>query len=261
MASLAKALKLEHRGEGRFRGELYESWYQGGGVYGGLQAALFHRAFDAVVPSERRVRKISLQFCAPAIAGPYKLWVREERSGAYVSHLSARLDNEKGTIAIAAATYAKARHTRFDRQTIKLEPPCRQSLSPAPQLPEMPVFSKHFEFRFEHGDPFYPHGEDAVSGYISLRDQKDDHVKGFPFVTCLMDAWPPAFFATLDKPRPTASSDFTIQYFTPPTSEDSFFWYESKTASVEEGYAHEDALLSNEEGELLAKIRQTRVIF
>lgn len=260
MVALFDALKVEKVGVGSYQAQLHEDWIQGGGVYGGLQCALFLTVFDVLVDPQRRARKISVQFCAPAKAGKIKIFVREEKQGRHVSHLAARMVGENGTIAIAAATYASARSSEFDRDALSL-PLSAKSEDFAPQVhqPIIPVFAKHFEFRFTRGDLFQSRSDKAeVAGFIRSRDP----ISASPaLLAALMDAWPPAFFATLAEPRATASSDFMIQFLAPIPDGSEQFWYESQTLWVNEGYAEEDAVLATTSGLALARIRQTRVIF
>lgn len=232
-----------------------EGWYQGRGAYGGVVAGALARAMAEVDASpDRPLRWLTVHFCAPAV-GVGRIEVTPERRGNAVSHASARLTGEGGTLATASATFARARPAELAWRDAQMP-----AVAPPASIPEpfrgtpSPVFTRHLEFRFVHGAmPFTAAPAAELGAWIRFVE---------PLVVdpiaaiALLDAAPPAAMARMDRPRPMASVAFSVQIFAdlprPGARADEHHLLVGRSRIAGGGYAEEMAELWSEGGELIA---------
>jgi acyl-CoA thioesterase len=212
--SFADASRVTPGTDGTFEAHLSTDWYQGRGAFGGLVAALFLRAIEAKSGADGRpFRTLTCHFCAPAQAGPARIEVEIQRSSSAVSHVTARMIQGDGVVAIATATRARARDVGVaycDR---------RMPEAPTPEdTPSLdlsrggPVFAQYFDFRFAYGSaPFSGASKAFFGGWLRHRNPG---ALDAPLAAAYADAWMPALFTRLTEMRPVATMALTYYFFT-----------------------------------------------
>lgn len=253
--------------DGRHHLTFDASWVQGRGVYGGVVSAVVVNAIRQVVDPRRRLRALSLSFCAPAKPGPATVRTRLVREGAWVSTVAAELENSDGVVATAIATCAAPRPLPDGvtdavsvRRSTCPDVPRPETLDPVPiDLPLLPTYARHFELRFALGDPPGSSGAPRVGVWLRFRDAGVD-VADEAVAVALLDALPPALLSTLPAMRPAASVEWHVQFFSGlprPLERGEDLLVTAETWMAEEGYAEELDQLWTKDGVLLAQAHQT----
>jgi acyl-CoA thioesterase len=210
----SRASRVTALPDGAFEGEIDVSWYQGRGAFGGLVAALFLRAIEAKSGADGRpFRTLTCHFCAPAQAGPARIEVEIQRASSAVSHVTARMIQGDGVVAIATATRARARDVGVAY--------CDRRMPEAPPFEDTPsldlsrggpVFAQYFDFRFAYGAaPFSGASKAFFGGW--LRHHHPGPLEA-PLAAAYADAWMPALFTRLTEMRPVATMALTYHFFT-----------------------------------------------
>lgn len=247
-------------GEGRFRSRFDAPWYQGRGAYGGVVAGQLLRAIEHTVADPRRpVRSFTLHFCAPAVEGEAQVQVRLERTGKLVSHVTARVENAAGVVAVASATLGIARAggpAYFEAKRPQV--PAPDAVPLVPEEVPMPTFCQFFEYRYCLGSAPYSGGEARTGGWI--RPKGPALALDAALCVGLVDAYPPSVLSQLEDLRPVASVDFTVHFFhaLPRAGERPGAQYLRTGSSrwAGEGFSEDFQELWSEDGELIAQCRQ-----
>src|SRR6476620_7108740 len=95
----------------RFQAHIPDGWQQGRGAFGGLVLANLVRAietFDA--SSERSLRSLTAELCAPVTVGSHVIRVERLRTGSGVSTIAARIEGDGEVLAHAVAVLGKKRN-------------------------------------------------------------------------------------------------------------------------------------------------------
>lgn len=253
------ASRIEATTPGRFVTTAEPSWYQGRGVYGGLQAAWLVRAMEAVVGSpSRRLRTLTVHCCAPVVAGPVEIEAAVDRTGAAVAHVSARLLVGGKPVATALATFAQAR-----REALVRPGPIPPQLPPPEAVPRaepssfFPTFTQHVDYRFALGNPLFSgHSDARLGGWCRFAGPTTPDTAA---LVALADVWPPAPYVALTTPRPAATVDWTLELLdaAPGGPPGERFWlYECETGAADDGYASTYATLWDDTGRPFARTRQ-----
>jgi acyl-CoA thioesterase len=243
-------------------------WVQGRGVYGGVVSAAVVNAALRRTDPRRRLRSLSLSFCAPARPGSATIVTRVVREGALVSTLAAEVvGDDGGVIASALLTCAAPRALPVEvapfaslcRATMPRATPAAE-LEPIPvDLPLMPTFAQHLKFRFALGDPPGSSGESRVGAWLRFREPGVTSLDEAVAVG-LLDALPPALLSTLSALRPAASVEWHVQFFAGlprPLAAAEDVLVTAETSVAHEGYAEELDRLWTTDGRLLAQAHQT----
>ena len=212
--SFARTSGITPREDGAFDARFDASWYQGRGAFGGLVAALFTRAFAAKAGDDGRpLRTLTCHFCAPASAGPARIEVEIPRASSAVSHLTARMVQEDGVVAIATATRARARAVGVAFCDRRMPEAPTFEATPELELGRVsPVFAKHFDFRFAYGSaPFSGSSKASFGGWVRHRNPG---ALDAPLAAAYADAWMPAVFTRFKTFRPCATVTLTYHFFT-----------------------------------------------
>jgi acyl-CoA thioesterase len=210
----ADASRVTLNTDGTFDARIEAAWYQGRGAFGGLVAALLLRAIAAKSGADGRpFRTLTCHFCAPAQAGPVRVEVEIQRASSAVSHITARMIQADGVVAIATATRARARDVGVafcDRRMPEAPAP---EATPALDLSNGgPVFAQHFDFRFAYGSvPFSGANKASFGGW--LRHHNPGPLDA-PLAAAYADGWMPAMFTRFAEMRPVATMALTYYFFT-----------------------------------------------
>jgi acyl-CoA thioesterase len=259
---------------GQYRASISETWLQGRGAFGGLIAGLFARAIEQEfaaqratglpvgAPAERQLRILTCHLCEPVPPGPVELTVEFVRSGKYVSHVRATMSAKGGLVAFASATLASDRPgapLAFEHA----QAPSAELVERAPAILNRglePVFSRNFEFRLAGGAaPFSGSTSSACfCGWTRYRGTAE--LLSTAMVAALLDAWPPAVFATTTSPRPAATMALTYHFLRPPARapvpESGFYLVTTAAEESLGGYSAQHGELWTPDGRVLARAHQ-----
>jgi acyl-CoA thioesterase len=261
----SSALALAPIAPGRFRVRYDASWFQGRGALGGLVAAHLAGACERTVDDPGRpLRTFTAHFVAPAQAGEAEVLATVERAGGYVSSLTARVVQDGRPVAFATATFARRRESFPDR-VVDAMPRVTPASDTAPRAPRLnaPPFTQHVDIRFTEPEVMLSGREDArLVGWIRGTDPQPAST---PYVTTLLDCFPPSIFVWFDRPRPCATVDLSYHFFLPPplpdVPEDGHFLYALECTGVTDGYSEERGTMWTPDGRLLARVRQNIAVF
>jgi acyl-CoA thioesterase len=259
--------EFEQRGNLHYAGTFSKDWYQGKGVFGGIVAAAFmHATCDALVKHEvnRKPRTMTVHFMAAPQAIETELLLKVEKTGRLVSFVSARMLQNRETVALATITLGHARdkdhHTKAE---VIYLPPRKAPQYPDPKLvfevpqdmPLMPTYCKYLSYRFCAGDAPYSKSTNPITGGYS--QFRENYRLGYAHLCAMLDTWPPAFFACLSKPSAAATVDLTYHFYTQePELCDPPFLYHGEILGMMDGYADEKGFLWDFQGRALASARQ-----
>ena len=102
------AVAIPH--DGAFHSRIDRGWWLVMGPHGRYVASIVLRALIAAVDdAERTPRSLTIHYVSPAAEGPARVHVRQERSGRSLSALSARLEQDGRLVALALASFGRAR--------------------------------------------------------------------------------------------------------------------------------------------------------
>jgi acyl-CoA thioesterase len=200
-----------HDDAGRYALDVPAGWGQARGTFGGVLFGAMFRAIEHAEPErDRTLRSFTGEIAGPVVPGPATITVEAIRRGNGVSTWSARLAQGEGTLVTANVVLGRTRD--IDR-TWSPEPPAAtpwREVTAAPrELPFVPEFTKHLEFRPFGTMPFSGGTEPVSTGWIMPRAASRGI--GAAEVIALADAWWPAAFSLERAPRPIATVAFTLQ--------------------------------------------------
>lgn len=243
---------------GRWAGSLDRGWWIQRGPNGGYLAALLLRAIRAEVADDRRTtRSLTVHYLRPPAEGPVTVDVTVERSGRSLSTVSARMDQDGTTIALALAALAADRDESvvFD-DTVMPEVAPPDACPPMPSAIDIPLHER-YETRLAIGGPMFSEGPAAVTGgWIRLADGEpiDELV-----VAAFTDAWPPAIFTRSATPLAVPTIDLNVHLRQPVADPSAWSLVVFRTQLSAGGYLEEDGEVWSEDGRLLAQSRQLAV--
>jgi acyl-CoA thioesterase len=246
------------------RGQVSADWRQGQTIFGGMTAALLYQALRRVEADSRILRSLTVQFIDPPRAGaPFELRVETFKQGRNVSMAQSRMVQDGAVKATALGCFGADRPS-----ALRIEP------LPAPALPGpgegrpaflettvAPRFMNHFEFRWVLGDlPFRDGASRKLGGWMRLREPprrlSEAHLIG------LIDAWPPACLAMLDRPGPVSTVTWTLELFRPVSlPPDSWLLYVAEVEQASDGYSQASAAIWDPSGAMIARSHQTVAVY
>jgi len=245
------------RTPGTWSGRFERPWFQGRGAFGGLVGAVLLRGLtDVVADPSRRVRTLTVHFCAPAVEGEATLSAELVRGGFTVSHTAARISQGDRVVAMASATFAAGRND--PTAYLDLAPPVLPPADAIPAVPDgmgLPAFASFFELRFAPAAlPFASSTEAHLAGYVRPRAP----LALDPMLTvALADTFPPAVFARLDRMRAAVSVDFRVQFFDDAEGpDDAVYAVDMRSRWARDGFTDETTTLWSPAGRLLARCDQ-----
>lgn len=241
------------------------SWGQGRTVFGGLSAALLYTVMQSYVSGERVLRSLNTNFVGPLVVDvPFTFEVEVLREGKSVSQLSARIV-QNNTVAVFQQGCFGA-----DRESDIVVKNNDNHIMPLPNdLPRFPTV--------EQGAPNYTSHIDLAlaRGHLPFSASKDSHTWGWmrfkvppqevtdTHLICLVDAWPPGVLQMMSTPAPASTMMWNLEFIHPhrPVQAEDWFAYQSHTRQAADGYAHAQANIWNNRGDLVAVSRQSIAIF
>ena len=254
---------LLRKGEGLFEGQVDDRWWANRGPHGGFLAALLMRAVtESVGNNERAARSFTTHFIAPPERGPVLIATRQERVGRSRTSVSARMEQDGRTVALALAAFsAPWKSVAFDDVVMPEVP--RPQDAPVVQREELtPAFFRNFHARWAIGDPPFTSSDRALSGgWIRLAEP---HVMDAVALAAIADAWVPSVFSRLSQPLPTPTVDITVHFRrslpVPGAQADDLYLSVFRGGVAADGFFVEDGEIWSERGELVAQSRQLAVL-
>ena len=251
---------------GEFSTEIERGWWIVAGPNGGyLSAILLRGMVTALDDPERTPRSFTVHFSERAEAGPALVRARIERAGRSMSTLTARLEQDERTVALALAAFSKPREGRSFQDRVMPVVPAPETL-PAFSAEDAGAspFRQRFETRPVLGSESVASGKEArTGGWIRPADPRPADPL---LIAALCDSWPPAIFTHLGRPahsRGAPTIDLTVHFRSPlpPESREPGAWFlgQWRTRTVEGGFLEEDGEIWSRDGTLLAQSRQLAI--
>lgn len=234
-------------------------WAGFGGAFGGLLVAAAANAMAAVVPGDRPLRSIHVDFQGAVQAGELAMSARVDRAGRAVSFASVEGAQAGRTRILATGVFGDG------GGGIAYEPSGHDAMPtvPPPTLcepnhtrgtPALPTV-EYWPAR----DPLPFAGYGKAEFHCWVRVFGDDHPVDVARALLLLDAPAPGLYATLAVPVPIPSIEFTAHLLPAlATNTSSFALARMRTLAAGDGYCIDDCELWNEAGQLLATSRQLR---
>jgi hypothetical protein len=243
-------------GPGVFALDVPDGWQQGRGAFGGFSLAVLVRAIESADDaSQRPLRSLTAEFCAPLLPGPAEVFVETLRRGSGMTTVAARIVQEGSVATHAVGILARARE---DTPCGVVEAPRLEAWRDVPALPpqEMVRFSRFFEYRNVGPEPLAG-GEALVETWLRLRSPPAR--VDAAYVTALADATWPALLSHLTQPRAVGTVSFMLQLFGPFDAVDPAapVRHRGRVLSSRDGYSAETRELWTEDGRLLCLNHQT----
>lgn len=247
---------------GVFEGHVSRDWWIVFGPNGGFIAAMLVRAMGAAVDDhERHPRSLTIHYTAAPAEGPVRIATTVERAGRSLSTVSARMEQNGRLVALAIGAFSKQRIPAIEYDEVPApDVPPPEDLPIAPAHPNMPPFSRQWEFRYAVGKPpFEGHvdGPTITGGWIKPREP---HPIDAALVAQLTDAWLPAVFIRLTEPNAVPTIDLTIHFRgdLPLPADYVLVTFESRLSRG--GYIEEDGSIWARDGRLIAHSRQLALL-
>ena len=243
---------LEQTEPGQWSGSLTDRWTIGAGANGGYVASFLTRALMGEAPASDPLT-MTTHFVARPAPGPLDVTVTKVREGRSHATLTARLDQERGPVAVALATFGRRRDG--GPSFARVAPPALPSPDACIARPN-PMgmsFLDRFDHRFAPDErPFFEATEPSdpiAQGWLRLVDRPLDDLA----VPLFMDAmYPPVFAVFRGGLVPTI--ELTVHWRSTPHTAWHLGRFESRYLAG--GYVEEDGELWGEDGVLVAQSRQ-----
>jgi acyl-CoA thioesterase len=255
---------LDLLGDGIFAARVPAHWWIERGPNGGFLAALFVRALsETLAMPQRPIRSLTVHYLRPPAIGDCRIRCSVERSGRTLTTLSARMEQQDKTVALALAAFATSRSgVEFDQAQMP-------GVAGPDQLPRWEVtdggelFYSLFDYRWVFDEtPQTDHRPGRTGGWIRLSDPA---TLDAALAAVFLDAWLPSLFSHTQRPGGAPTVDMTIHFrdslpYAGAHLDDYCFTELSSTLS-REGFFEEDGRLWSPSGQLLAHSRQLALAF
>ena len=240
-------------------------WGQGRTIFGGITAAILLVAAQDKVSTSHHIQSISTNFIGPLQAdSPFDIEVEVLRAGRSVTQVLAKIVQDQQVLVIQQTSFVLSRESGISiTDNSSPDMPVPEEPNFLVDTPELaPAFVQHFDIHMNSGkNPFSASDESHVYGWMRFKDtieqMNDAHI------TCLIDAWPPAVLQQFKQFGACSTSSWYIEFANPKPEVQAGQWlaYKCHTDQAGDGYAHTDAKIWNEAGQLIATSRQTVAIF
>lgn len=241
---------------GRYHGDIPDSWAQGRTSLGGLIVGMAVRA-ARLHGAARPLRSILVSFIAP-IYKSCELVVQELRHGSSVSQYAVEVLHEGRPACHVSLVYGESREAK------RLIPPARDDLPAQDAFPvvEWPLaFTQYFEMRFRgDGIPMSGSGDCSIGGWFRLKETGSVLIaEGLPVIA---DLTPPIMMSHYDTPVNGSSVTWKLEYLVDSDQEmPALFWLEDRLEFAQHGYSIQRGHVYDAHGQLLAISDQCMAYF
>ena len=236
-------------------------WSQGRGAFGGLTAALVLTYIEQNITLDGRdLRTINIHFCGAVIVEELCEFKHRVLSvGKSMLQVEGQLlqDGEVKTQIVACFGARRESSISVSHPLVSAE----KSLSEALQFPSVkgltPAFVRYFDLRVTRGSlPGSGTENTNLSGWMRFSEPQKPLDQAS--MLALIDAWPPAVMPMLNKPAPTSSITWNLEFVqpSPALQTDDYLFYRCDVIQADLGYAHTEAKIFHPDGQLIALSRQ-----
>jgi acyl-CoA thioesterase len=242
-----------------------QNWAQGRTLYGGISASLVYQAIRQQVAIDQHLRALNTSFIGPIEPEkPFSINIELLREGKNTTVVKGEIYQNNKIALTTLATFGMARESQIHIDNAvnhAMEKP--NEISIAEESPTTtPSFIGHFEIVKLSGDwPFTKSKQSALNGWMRFKQPPltftDAHL------VALIDMWPPTVLQMLDLPAPASTMSWNLEFIHPHNEfkNNEWFAYHATTRQASSGYAHTEANVWDEKGDLVAISRQTVAIF
>jgi len=233
-------------------------WSQGRSAFGGLTAALVLAHIESQEDlTHRDLCTLNIHFCGPTLADETCEFRHTVLSkGKSVMQVEGQLLQNGEVKTQIVACFGVQRFAN-----LQITPPIKVFPEKSLQVPfiskMMPEFVQHLDMKYtsEHM-PFSGSSEARVSGWV--RFVSAPSVFTDAALVALIDAWPPAVLPLLKQVAPSSSITWNIEFLNPRAelAASDYIYYECEAIQAAAGYAHTEAKIFNQDGQLIALSRQ-----
>ena len=267
MTTFDRTTAVEPDGTGAFRAELDTSWSSLRGIHGGYVASIAVRAVEATMARagqlgseqhDTHVRTASVAFLRPAKVGPVRVVVDTVRAGRKVSAYGVQVEQDGRAIAVARVTTTVAIDgVDWETDPMKLPAPVAMCVPIAP-----PERVRHFDQAHAlldpSGIPFSRGPRAHLAGWVRPLETRPIDA---PWLTMILDWFPPAAFVRTEPPVGGVSVDFTVHIHRtlPALGDGSWIAGVFRNDTSASGLSLEHGVLADGSGRLLAESFHTRL--
>ena len=249
---------LHPSANGTLEGEISETWWTPRGPLGGYVMALLQRGMEMAVDEPgRQARSTTVHFLRPPQAGAVTVRPVVERQGRSLSTVSARLDQDGETLAMALGAFSSPWESPLLDETPppgEVEPPGPREPSAGPGGREPPPFTCLLTMQPRFGElPFTRADESLVGGWLGLVEERPVDALT---ILVLADAWYPAPWPRLAALAPAPTVEMTVHFRAPLPLADSVLLGRFRSRLVRDGFFDEEGELWSPDGTLVAGSRQ-----
>ncbi len=248
---------------GEYHASIQPSWLQGRTTFGGLSTALVYEAMRQQIDPARQLRTLAVSFVGPAPDGEHRVLTRTLREGGSVTHMQGDLLCNGEVAVTVNAAFGKARQSTISvngPSLPQINPP--EASKPLPYLEGItPEFTRHYDMRFERGEPPFSGAGSADFGmWLRFREAQP---LTMAHLIALGDV-PPMPGLNMIKPPGVGSSLSWYAEFPasiPELSADEFIYYDYRCQAAGDGYFNNVATLWTQDGTPLMFGRQVATVF
>jgi len=243
-------------------------WGQGRATFGGLIAGLLCGRLIASLGDagrDRVLRSATVSFIGAVAQGEVELTTEIFRSGKSVTQAEARLMQNGEVLAVLLASFGSARESGIN-VPVQATAPTFKPPTDAQAFPYiegmMPEFLQQMELRWAYGQtPFTGAEQPDFGGW--MRWQAEFAELSTAHLFALIDAWPPSVLPMFKTFAPISTLSWTVEFIAQPMNKSSKNWwqYQVVTDTSKAGYAHAEAHIWDDDGQLVAISRQTVTVF
>jgi acyl-CoA thioesterase II len=256
---------LQQIDDGQSRLSLPDSWAQGRTLFGGVVAGALYQAIKVKAGSDRVLRSLNTHFIGPITPDQdFDIQVEIIREGKNVTVAEARAVQKGNIAATVVAIFGTSRDSKIvveHNTTHEMAVPKKpKSFLNIPKV--TPKFFKNMELFIDQGSlPFTKSKKSHYHGW--MRFKQTPQAVTDAHIICLVDAWPPTVLQMAFGPKPASTVSWNLELIHPHQEIKAGDWlaYQADTRQAYGGYAHTEANVWNQQGELVAISRQLVAVF
>jgi acyl-CoA thioesterase len=263
------AVVLEHSdgSEHRFAAEVSPDWRAGRGPHGGYIAAMLLRALiETVADPARTPRSLTIHYARAPKPGPVRIHTVLERVGRSLSTLSARIEQDGSTVALALAAFSVPWSAP---EIADLEMPDVAPAEPTREAGTLlqygaPEFTKHIVLQPRLGALPFAGSEQPmeIGGWLGLSEPRAIDALSLAFFSDALFSPP---FIRLTEPATSPTIDLTVHFRASLTlaaerDPDELCFTRFRTGLVHEGFFEEDGVIWAADGTVLVQSRQLAIM-
>lgn len=242
--------------------EVSPDWQQGRAIFGGLSAALCHRAATRSAEGLGPLRSAQLTYIGPAQGPTLELRPRLLRQGKSTAFVQVGVFSQDDPVMQGTLCFGHARESKFNRHW--LSAPKSVAFEDAPPFFDAgpaPNFAAHFNSRWAGGEiPASGANTGDISAWLQHKDPNARaSVEG---LVALADALPPAAMTLFESFAPASTMTWLFDVVGDPAATDDGWWLARSTSqAVGEGYSSQKMAVWDKTGAPVIVGQQNCAIF